>query len=236
MPAAESDFDSARSRIRVGISSWSSLPGFYPSGTKASDRLAWYARFFDVVEVNVSFYRLVPPRTYAQWLEITPDDFVFDVKAIGELTHAPEIPPDATFDAFRKSYEPVRAVGRLGGVLFQFPPRFANTAESRAFLERVARAMAGDIAIVEFRNHTWLTEEESASTLALLRDLGLAYAIADEPQIPNETPPPLSHQPIPNSPTSVFTGGTLTGGVAAAAAFATTTTTRRKNSPHGPRL
>lgn len=198
MPTSASEAGSARGRIRVGMSSWSSLPGFYPSSTKAGERLAWYARFFDVVEVNVSFYRLVPPRTYAQWLELTPGDFVFDVKAFGELTHATETPADATFDAFRESYGPVRAAGRLGGVLFQFPPRFANNSESRAYLERVARAMAGDIAIVEFRNHTWLTDESSASTLALLRDLGLAYAIADEPQIPNETPPPLPASTNPN--------------------------------------
>lgn len=189
--ASESTCDSGRGRIRVGISSWSSLPGFYPSGIKAGDRLAWYARFFDVVEVNVSFYRLVPPRTYAQWLDMTPDDFVFDVKAFGELTHDPTPPVETIFTSFRESYAPLRTAGRLGGILFQFPPRFANTASSREYLKRVAHAMADDISIVEFRNHTWLTGESSLATLELLRGLGLAYAIADEPQIPNETPPPL---------------------------------------------
>ena len=182
---------SGRGAIRIGISSWGSLPGFYPAGIKPGDKLAWYARFFSIVEVNVSFYRIVPPRTYDQWLAATPDDFLFDVKAFGELTHFREPPPAATFAAFRDSYAPLRAAGRLGGILFQFPPRFANRPESRDYLRRVAAEMAGDLAIVEFRNHSWLAPDSAPATFALLTELGLAYAIADEPQIPNETVPPL---------------------------------------------
>ena len=58
--------------IRIGISSWGGLPGFYPSNIKSAEKLAWFARFFSVVEVNVSFYRLVPPHTYVNWAELTP--------------------------------------------------------------------------------------------------------------------------------------------------------------------
>lgn len=178
-------------RIRIGISSWGSLPGFYPSGIKAADKLRWFARFFGVVEVNVSFYRLVPPRTYDGWADITPDDFCFDVKAFGELTHFREPPPDETFTAFRETYAPLRDRGRLGGILFQFPPRFANSAESRAYLRRVARSMGDDRSIVEFRNYTWLAPDRAEQTFSLLEELGLVYAVADEPQIPNDTVPPL---------------------------------------------
>jgi uncharacterized protein YecE (DUF72 family) len=177
--------------IRIGISSWGSLPGFYPSGVKAGDKLAWYARFFSVVEVNVSFYRVVPQRTYGQWLDQTPSDFVFDVKAFGELTHFHEAPPAETFYAFRGSYAPVRDAGRLGGILFQFPPRFANTSLSRDYLRRVASQMAEDLTIIEFRNHTWLADGAAPETFALLEELGLAYAVADEPQIPRDTVPPI---------------------------------------------
>jgi uncharacterized protein YecE (DUF72 family) len=180
-----------RGTIRIGTSSWGSLPGFYRAGIKAGDKLRWYARFFDVVEVNVSYYRLVPPRTYDQWLDTTPDEQVFDVKAFGELTHFRESPPDETFDAFRNSYAPLRERHRLGGVLFQFPPRFTNSPANQAYLHRVSAAMAGDQTIVEFRNSTWLTPEAAGATFALLTELGLAYAIADEPQIPNDTVPPL---------------------------------------------
>jgi uncharacterized protein YecE (DUF72 family) len=177
--------------VRIGISSWGGLPGFYPSSVKSSQKLAWFARFFSVVEVNVSFYRLVPPHTYVNWAEMTPADFLFDVKAFGELTHFREPPPDETFTAFRASYAPLREMNRLGGVLYQFPPRFANTPVSRTYLRRVAREMAGDVTVVEFRNHSWLGPDTAAATFALLDELGLAYAVADEPQIPDDTVPPI---------------------------------------------
>ena len=183
--------ESAPGAIRIGISSWGGLPGFYPSSIKSGDKLTWFARFFSVVEVNVSFYRIVPPATYDTWAEITPPVFMFDVKAFSELTHFRESPPGETFAAFRDSYASVRDMGRLGGVLFQFPPRFANTPSSREYLRRVGREMAGDVAIVEFRNHSWLAPDSAESTFSLLREAGLAYAIADEPQIPNDTVPPL---------------------------------------------
>jgi uncharacterized protein YecE (DUF72 family) len=187
-----------RGEIRIGISSWGSLPGFYPAKIKSSEKLIWYARFFDVVEVNVSYYRLVPPRTYDQWIDATPDAFTFDVKAFGELTHFRERPPDQTFVDFRASFQPLRESGRLGGVLFQFPPRFGNTPGSRAYLQRVAAMMAGDLTIVEFRNFSWLSPENASDTFALLSELNLAYAIADEPQIPNDTVPPLPAVTNPN--------------------------------------
>jgi uncharacterized protein YecE (DUF72 family) len=177
--------------IRIGISSWGGLPGFYPSSIKSAEKLAWFARFFSVVEVNVSFYRIVPPHTYVNWAELTPADFMFDVKAFSELTHFRDPPPDETFAAFRASYAPLRDMNRLGGVLFQFPPRFANSPVSRSYLRRVAREMAGDVAIVEFRNHSWLAPDTAASTFALLEEAGLAYAVADEPQIPDDTVPPI---------------------------------------------
>ncbi len=178
-------------QIRIGISSWGSLPGFYPSGIKAGDKLTWFARFFSVVEVNVSFYRLVSPQTYMNWTETTPADFMFDVKALGELTHFRDPPPDDTFTAFRDSYEPLRQAGRLGGVLYQFPPRFANTSPSRAHLQRIADLMNGDPTVIEFRNYSWLAPDSAESTFTLLKELGLGYAMADEPQFPDDTVPPL---------------------------------------------
>jgi uncharacterized protein YecE (DUF72 family) len=52
--------------------------------------------------------------------------------------------------------------------------------------------MAGDLAAVEFRNAGWLEPADAAiATFGLLNELGLAYAIADEPRIPGDTVPPL---------------------------------------------
>jgi len=177
--------------IRVGISSWNSLPGFYPARIKADDKLPWYARHFSIVEVNTSYYRPVPASTYEKWIGLTPEGFLFDVKAFRDLTHGDTIPPDSTFAQFRDSLEPLRAANRFGCALFQFPPSFGNSQDSRDFLRRVAEQMASDQVAVEFRNGTWLDEDNAAETLALLSDLGLAYAIADEPQLSRGTVQPL---------------------------------------------
>jgi len=177
--------------VRVGISSWNSLPGFYPARTRADDKLPWYARHFPIVEVNTSYYRPVPVSTYEKWISLTPDGFLFDVKAFRDLTHGEAIPPDTTFALFRDSLEPLRTVDRFGCALYQFPPSFGNTEANREFLGRVARHMAGIPVAVEFRNGTWLDAESAPATLSLLSDLGLAYAIADEPQLSRGTVQPL---------------------------------------------
>ncbi|PYI89390.1 MAG: DUF72 domain-containing protein, partial [Verrucomicrobia bacterium] len=70
-------------RILVGTASWSD-PGFvqywYPKKMPATDRLAWYAEHFNMVELNSSFYSVPDPRMVGRWCERTPANFVFDVK------------------------------------------------------------------------------------------------------------------------------------------------------------
>ncbi|MGH2614601.1 MAG: DUF72 domain-containing protein [Thermomicrobiales bacterium] len=187
-----------RADIRIGISSWGSLPGFYPAGIKSADKLPWYARFFTLVEVNTSYYAVIPTRNYDRWAEATPDGFLFDVKAFSELSSARMMPDPSTFAAFRDSAQPLRDAGKMGAVLFQFSPSFTNTPRSREHLARIAAEMSGEIAVIEFRNYSWLSPETADETLDLLKKLGLAYAIADEPQIPRDTVPPLVAVTNPN--------------------------------------
>ena len=177
--------------IRVGISSWGDLPGFYPSGVRAGERLAWYARFFSLVEVNTSYYAVLPVQNYIRWAESTPENFIFDVKAFSELSSSRSMPDVATFAAFRESYQPLRAAGKMGAVLFQFSPSFTNSPRSREHLTRIAAAIRDETTVIEFRHQSWLTPHVASETLAFLADLGLAYAIADEPQIPPDTVPPV---------------------------------------------
>src|SRR5262245_27809862 len=52
----------------------------------AEDRLRWYARYFDVVEVNATYYALPSPRNAQLWVERTPPGFLFHVKAYSLMT------------------------------------------------------------------------------------------------------------------------------------------------------
>src|SRR5919108_3812775 len=88
-------------RILIGTSSWAD-PGFvkewYPAKMPARDRLPWYAKRFQTVELNSSFYAVPDRTTVHKWVEDTPEDFVFDVKVHRLLSrHAAPVdslPPD----------------------------------------------------------------------------------------------------------------------------------------------
>ena len=137
--------------IRVGTCSWADealTKYWYPKGVPAGARLAWYAEHFDTVEVDSTYYRLPAEEMVQRWAERTPDGFVMHVKAFGVMTRHPvkieQLPPDLRDEApqdergrvdrpsrefraeifrrFLEALEPLRAAGKLGGLLFQFPP------------------------------------------------------------------------------------------------------------------
>src|SRR5215213_10028024 len=140
-------------RILVGTSSWAD-PGFvedwYPKGIAARDRLAWYAKRFEYVEVNSSFYAVPAQKTVARWAEITPTDFTFDVKLHRLLSRhsagLDSLPPDlrqgartnergrvmltpelqsALVDHTLDALAPLLEAGKLGPFLLQLTPAFA---------------------------------------------------------------------------------------------------------------
>jgi uncharacterized protein YecE (DUF72 family) len=176
-------------RIRVGTAAWSDHVDFYPKGTKPGDRISYYAQHFSVVEVNASYYHIMPAHNYALWVDKTPDDFQFNVKAFGQLTgHVRDQPATReTFDLFRESYAPLRESGKLAAVLFGFPPWFNASDENRQQIAECVESMADDPLLVEFRNTSWLAPEQRDETLEFLRDLGVSYVTVDAPQIGNGT-------------------------------------------------
>jgi uncharacterized protein YecE (DUF72 family) len=189
-------------RIRVGTASWTDHAPFYPpeydKASMKAQRISYYARYFSVVEVDSTFYHLQPARNFQLWAERTPEDFVFDVKAYGELTwhHRDEageaIPPSAeTFAKFDEMLQPMRDAGKLGALLFQFPPWFKDTEENREYIASLHQFLPGDAIAVEFRNRSWLEGRQVDETRALLCDADLAYCAVDEPQIGSGSVPPV---------------------------------------------
>ncbi len=194
---------------------------FYPRKTMASaDRLAFYAGRFRFVEVDSSYYAVPAPEMVRGWAAATPPNFVFDIKAYGLLTQHPvqpqTLPPsvrglappargrvtfagapqelrDAVWDAFRTAVAPLAEAGKLGVLVFQFPPWFQRDAGHQRYLGHVAENAAPHRVAVEFRNHTWLEDPDTQrETFALLRDHGLCYVAVDEPQgFPSSLPPVL---------------------------------------------
>jgi len=143
------------------------------------------------VEVNASYYALLPPQNYARWVDRTPDDFTFNVKAFGQLTGhiRNRTATSELFSAFRGSFESLRSSGKLGAVLFQFPPWFDNTSANRSYVRFCVDQMNGDPLLIEFRNRSWLAEEAREPTIAMVGGLGASLVTVDAPQVGSGTAP-----------------------------------------------
>ena len=79
-----------QSRIHIGTQAWSYdawVGPFYPLGTRPADYLTVYARAFDSVEVDSTFYAIPPVSTIRGWRDRTPDRFTFALKLPQEVTH-----------------------------------------------------------------------------------------------------------------------------------------------------
>ena len=197
--------------VRIGTCSWADealSKYFYPPKLPAKERLAYYAQRFDTVEVDSTYYRLPAESMVEGWAERTPDGFTMHVKAFGLMTRHPvkvEVLPEDLRDAmpvdergrvdrpprelrgevfrrFLEALEPLRAAGKLGGILFQLPPYVVFKEHSLDYLTWAKEQLGGDEMLVEFRHRSWLDEENRAETLAFLEDLDAAYVTVDAPR------------------------------------------------------
>ncbi len=167
--------------IRVGTSGylyrhWRGV--LYPERLPQRLWLPEYARSFDTVELNATFYRLPTPEAVDRWRSLVPAGFTFAVKGSRYLTHMKRLLD--TGPGLRRFFRPVSRLGEaLGPVLWQLPPRF------RPDLPRLARFLSllppGRHAL-EFREAAWYSEE----TCALLDAHGAALCEHDALQ---ERPP-----------------------------------------------
>jgi uncharacterized protein YecE (DUF72 family) len=194
---------------------------FYPPSLRtAEDRLRFYASQFNVVEVDSTYYALLSERNSRLWAERTPPGFVFDIKAYAMLTQhgaevsrmpndlramlterqraearvrypAPEV-VDAAFRMFSGSLGPLREAGKLGMILFQFPPYFTCRPSNFEYIAGLRERLPEDRIAVEFRHRSWLADDaRTRDTLAFLRRNGLYYVSVDEPAMATAMPPIL---------------------------------------------
>lgn len=180
-------------RIYVGTCSWADHKPFYPEGLPGNQQISYYAQRFPIVEINSSFYHLMPARNYALWAKRTPPGFLFDVKPYRQLTwHDREHPPDEeTTAAFWETLQPLREAGKLGAVHFQFPPWYAYNEQNLAYILQLPSSFPEDRIGVEFRNRSWLEGEHVPLLLEELRAHGISLTVVDEPQLGSGSVPTL---------------------------------------------
>ena len=168
--------------VRVGCSGWNYSHWrngvFYPPRCPARLWLEYYARHFDTVEVNATFYRLPTVKAVSGWVEQTPDDFLFAVKASRYLTHIKRLTDlGRGVERFYASIQPLVESPKLGPVLWQLPATFRRDDERlAAALERLPPGRH----CFEFRHESWFAPD----VYGLLRERGVALVIGDHPERP----------------------------------------------------
>jgi uncharacterized protein YecE (DUF72 family) len=208
-------------RIYVGTCSWAEKSfvksDFYPPGVRsASDRLRYYAGRFPTVEIDASYFALLPAAYSRRWADETPPGFVMNAKAFGlftghgaavkrlppgfagllpaplreaaevKLADVPEEFRNACWDAYREFLAPLGDAGKLGYILFQLPPGTRYTPAAVDEMARWREELAGRRIAVEFRHRSWSQHPEALETLSRL---GLAYVMVDLPDLPWLMPP-----------------------------------------------
>lgn len=192
---------------------------FYPPQFKNSaERLSFYAQHFNTVEVDSTFYAFPAERNAHLWVERTPPSFLFNIKSFSLFTfhktplsalplflkeelpeklhnqpylYLSDVPQEwlkMALSAFFSAINPLPEENKLGYVLFQFPPWIEKSRETMEYLSWLRENIKGTLAI-EFRHHSWLSEENRDDTFCFLRKERLAYTCVDEPQLPWTVPP-----------------------------------------------
>ncbi|MDT0533276.1 DUF72 domain-containing protein [Micromonospora sp. DSM 115977] len=207
--------------IKVGTASWTDRTlldsGWYPQTADTPEkRLAYYARQFPLVEVDATYYSPPAERTARLWAERTPAGFTFNVKAFSLLTGHPtrvgalykdlrpdtgkknlypdDLPPQAyeeVWTRFLAALDPLVEAGKLGALLFQFPPWFTIKRDNKQYLLEVAKRCAPLRPVYEFRHASWFDGDNADETLVFLREHRLAYVCVDMPQGHRSSVPPV---------------------------------------------
>jgi uncharacterized protein YecE (DUF72 family) len=207
--------------IKVGTASWTDKTllesGWYPQTASTPEkRLGYYARQFPLVEVDSTYYAPPAEQTASLWAQRTPAGFTFNIKAFSLLTGHPtkvnalpkdlrpetdkknlypkDVPAQVYEDLwsrFLSALDPLVEAGKLGLLLFQFPPWFTiRKSNKQTVLEAAARCKPLRIA-VEFRHASWFAGDNQQETLDFLRSHDLPFVVVDMPQGHRSSIPPV---------------------------------------------
>jgi len=215
-------------RTLVGTSSWTDPTlvkkgHFYPPEARSAEaRLRYYAEQFPLVEVDSTYYFPPSERNSVLWIERTPKDFTFNIKAYSLLTNHPtrkdslykdlaaalpdeleskrnlyreQLPEpivDEVWQRFHDALMPLHSAGKLGAVLFQFPQWFVIGRKSKQYVLECAERLKDFRIAVEFRHKTWLEERNAEETLAFLEEHDLPFVCVDMPQGFDSSLPPVA--------------------------------------------
>ncbi len=167
---------------RIGPAGWAYKDWagvVYPAKKpRGFSELAFLTQYFDTIEVNVTFYRPIPPGTALNWLQKIKANprFRFTAKLWRGFTHDRNATP-ADEHEFKAGLNPMLDQGKLGALLMQFPWSFRNSKENRDYLTRLCARFADFPLALEVRHASW----SEPGVLDLVSQLSLGLCNIDQP-------------------------------------------------------
>ncbi len=167
---------------RIGPAGWAYKDWWgivYPAKRpRGFHELTFLATYFDALEINVSFYRPLTPKTAVTWLNRIHDNqnFRFTAKLWRGFTHDRNA-TSADEREFKDGLAPLLEAGRLGALLLQFPWSFRNTEENRTYVARLRAQFAEYPLMLEVRHASW----SEPGTLDVLEQMGIGLCNIDQP-------------------------------------------------------
>ena len=167
----------AKCDIRIGTSGWhyAHWEGpYYPDKLPKSKWFQHYAKDFDTVEINNTFYQLPKQQTFELWHSQAPKNFLYTVKANRYITHIKRLKdPKEPLERFFERALLLKQ--NLGPILYQLPPNFHKDLDRlKVFLSALPKDRT---AVFEFRHKSWFSQD----TYKLLQQFNAAFCIHDMP-------------------------------------------------------
>lgn len=190
--------------IHIGCGSWRDdayVGLLFPKSVPEKQRLSHYAKWFERIELNVTYRAIQSRERIAGWVAQTPPGFRFDVKLERRFCDDPQSAAAGNLaDTFLHSIEPIAAAQKLGAFLLTLPPSFGPKRRSLEELDGIAGKFGPHAPVaVELRDRAWVGDDALASTLAYFRQRRFVWVALDLPQI--DAPsilPPLDEVTHPN--------------------------------------
>lgn len=177
-------------QIYVGPAGWS-YPDWkntvFPSNISQNfDPIRFLSKYFDIVEINTTFYRIPPVKNIINWIKRVEDRyrFLFTVKAYRGFSHEPGSLTRDDISAFNACIAQLEQKGRLGAVLVQFPYRFHQNFENRKYIIKIRQDLTQWPLIFEFRHRSWF----HPAILEFLRELNIGFCAIDQPAVSASVP------------------------------------------------
>lgn len=213
--------------ILIGTASWTDKTllesgKFYPKEANTAEaRLRYYSEQFPIVEVDSTYYYPPSEQAVDAWVNRSPDEFTFHIKAYSLLTkhptrpnslakdlresadekrkgkfiyasHLPDEVADEVWRRFAASLMPLHSTGKLGVVHFQFPEWFLPGTQSRNYIVECQERLHNYRIAVEFRNSLWFEERNLDRTLEFLHSHDIPVTSVDMPQGFKSSLPPIA--------------------------------------------